>query len=347
MQFVDEARITVEAGRGGDGVVSFRREKFVPRGGPDGGNGGRGGDVVLVVDGNLSTLHDFRYRTAYRAERGAHGEGSDRTGADGGDVVLRVPPGTIVRDGESGEVLADLTAPGERSVVAVGGRGGRGNAAFATATRQAPRKAEKGRSGEKREIVLELKLLADAGLVGSPNAGKSTLLSRLSAARPRIADYPFTTLTPNLGVVSLEPDRSFVLADIPGLIEGASEGKGLGHRFLRHVERTRVLCFLIDVGTPDPAAEYAALKGELEAWSEALLELPRIVAWSKCDTAEPPADVTFDDAAATHAISSVTGRGLKELVESLWRLIAEARAREEAAVREAEGTAGEEEPWRP
>lgn len=330
MQFVDEARIRVTAGDGGDGVVSFRREKYVPRGGPDGGDGGRGGNVVLQVDGNLSTLHDYRYRNEYRAERGGHGEGSNRTGAAGEDVILRVPPGTIVRDAASGEAIRDLVAEGERAIVARGGRGGRGNAFFARATRQTPRHSQPGERGDTGEIVLELKLLADVGLVGSPNAGKSTLLSRLSAARPRIADYPFTTLTPNLGVVAIEPGRSFVMADIPGLIEGASEGKGLGVRFLKHVERTRVLCFLIDVTVADPRAEYEGLKHELEAWSPELLERPRVFVWSKCDLGEPP-DITFDDALSTHAISAVTGRGLDELVGTLWRGIEEARRADAAA----------------
>jgi GTP-binding protein len=318
VQFIDEAVIDIEAGRGGSGVVSFRREKYVPRGGPDGGDGGKGGDVVLEVDANLSTLQDFRYRTRYRAGRGQHGSGNNRTGAEGDDVVLHVPPGTLVKDPESGETLADLTGAGDRVVVARGGRGGRGNAFFVRATRQAPRHAQEGESGESRRILLELKLLADVGLVGSPNAGKSTLLSRVSAARPKIADYPFTTLTPNLGVVAPDAERSFVLADIPGLIEGASEGRGLGSRFLRHVERTRVLCFLIDVLSADPRAEYDGLLHELEAWSPRLLELPRVVAWSKADLAEPPSGIEFPGADSTHVISSVTGRGLDALVSDLW-----------------------------
>ncbi|HUF90345.1 MAG TPA: GTPase ObgE [Gemmatimonadota bacterium] len=324
MQFIDEAVIDVEAGHGGSGVVSFRREKYVPRGGPDGGNGGKGGDVILEVDDNLSTLQDFRYRTRYKAGRGEHGSGSNRTGAEGEDVVLRVPPGTLVKEPSSGQLLADLTRPGERFVVARGGRGGRGNAFFVRATRQAPRHAQEGEPGESRRILLELKLLADVGLVGSPNAGKSTLLSRVSAARPKIADYPFTTLTPNLGVVAPDAERSFVMADIPGLVEGASEGRGLGSRFLRHVERTRVLCFLIDVLTPDPRAEYEGLKAELGARSPRLLELPRVVAWSKADLAEPPAGVEFADADATHVISSVSGRGLDALVAELWTRVREA-----------------------
>jgi GTP-binding protein len=324
MQFIDEAVIEVEAGHGGSGVVSFRREKYVPKGGPDGGDGGKGGDIVIEVDPNLSTLQDFRYRTRYRAGRGEHGSGNNRTGAEGEDVVLRVPSGTLIREVDTGALLADLTEPGQRTIVARGGRGGRGNAFFVRATRQAPRHAQEGEPGEGRRIALELKLLADVGLVGSPNAGKSTLLSRVSAARPRIADYPFTTLTPNLGVVAPDVERSFVMADIPGLIEGASEGRGLGARFLRHIERTRVLCFLIDVLSPDPAAEYEGLKAELEAWSPALLDLPRVVAWSKADLAEPAADVLFPDAAATHVISSVTGRGLDTLVNDLWTRVQQA-----------------------
>jgi GTP-binding protein len=331
MQFIDEAVIDVEAGHGGSGVVSFRREKYVPKGGPDGGDGGKGGDIVIEVDANLSTLQDFRYRTRYRAGRGEHGSGNNRTGAEGEDVVLRVPSGTLVREADSGAQIADLTEPGQRTIVARGGRGGRGNAFFVRATRQAPRHAQEGEPGESRRIALELKLLADVGLVGSPNAGKSTLLSRVSAARPRIADYPFTTLTPNLGVVAPDVERSFVMADIPGLIEGASEGRGLGARFLRHIERTRVLCFLIDVLSPDPAAEYAGLKAELEAWSPALLELPRVVAWSKADLGELPGDVRFPDAAATHVISSVTGRGLDALVNDLWGRVREARRGDQPA----------------
>ncbi len=325
MQFVDEATITVEAGAGGDGCVSFRREKFVPRGGPDGGNGGRGGDVVLVVDAQLSTLQDFRYRKQYRAGRGKHGSGNNRTGADGEDVHLRVPPGTIVRDRATGEVVADLTSPGTSAVVATGGRGGRGNAAFASPTRRAPRRADSGAPGEARELLLELKLLADVGLVGAPNAGKSTLLSRISAARPKIADYPFTTLQPNLGVVSIEPGRSFVVADIPGLVEGAAAGKGLGARFLRHIERTRVLCFLIPIDTANPEAEFDALRAELGTWSAALLELPQVVVWSKGDLGDPP-DAIFDGVLALHTVSAVTGAGLDGLVETMWRVVRETAA---------------------
>ncbi|MGH7573456.1 MAG: GTPase ObgE [Gemmatimonadota bacterium] len=338
MQFVDEARISVKAGAGGSGCVSFRREKYVPRGGPDGGKGGEGGDVLVEVDTNLTTLYDYRYRTRYQAGSGERGSGNNRTGADGEDVRLRVPRGTIVRDAETGEVLGDLVAEGQAVAVARGGRGGRGNAAFAGPTRRTPRRADPGEPGEEREIVLELKLIADVGLVGSPNAGKSTLLSRISAARPKIAEYPFTTLTPNLGVVAPGEGRSFVVADIPGLIEGAAEGKGLGHRFLRHLERTRVLCFLIDVTTPDPRAEYETLKHELSEWSPTLLERPRIVVWSKRDLGAPPADVAFDDAEATLALSAATGRGLDELVGVLERLAGRHREAEPEPVEEGGGS---------
>ncbi|MDX1623233.1 MAG: GTPase ObgE [Gemmatimonadota bacterium] len=334
MQFVDQARIEVEGGRGGNGAVSFRREKYAPKGGPDGGNGGDGGDVVLEVDPNLSTLYDYRYRTRYAAGNGRAGAGGNRTGASGDDVVLRVPRGTVVVDADTGETIADLTEAGDRAVVAEGGRGGRGNAAFASSTRQAPKRSDPGEPGQSREILLELKLLADVGLVGSPNAGKSTLLSRISAARPKIADYPFTTLTPNLGVVSLEPGRSFVVADIPGLIEGAAEGKGLGAQFLRHIERTRVLCFVIDVATSEPGLEYEALLAELGAWSSALLELPRIVAWSKRDIGEPPEGVSFEGAREVVTISSVTGEGLDRLVGTMWEAIEAEREKER---READG----------
>lgn len=279
---------------------------------------------MIEVDRNLATLHDFRYRTHYRAGRGGQGSGNNRSGAEGDEVRLRVPPGTIVRDIETDTLLADLTDPGAECIVARGGRGGRGNAAFATPTRRTPREAEAGASGEKRSLVLELKLLADVGLVGAPNAGKSTLLSRISAARPKVADYPFTTLEPNLGVVSLAPGHSFVVADIPGLIEGAAQGKGLGARFLRHVERTRVLCFLIPVDSADPEAEYASLLSELGEWSRRLLEVPRIVVWSKSDLASEPG-CALEGATAVMTVSSVTGDGIAELVGEMARVVDAAR----------------------
>jgi GTP-binding protein len=319
--FVDLAVIEVEGGRGGSGAVSFRREKFVPRGGPDGGDGGRGGDVVLTVDPQSRTLLDFRYKTHYRAERGQHGMGKNRTGASGRDCVLRVPPGTVVYDADTGERLGELLKPGDRLVVARGGRGGRGNAAFATPTNRAPRRWEPGEEGERRRIRLELKLLADVGLVGAPNAGKSTLLAAISAARPKIADYPFTTLEPVLGVVSLPLGRQFVVADIPGIIEGAHRGRGLGLQFLRHVERTRFLALLVPADAADPEAEYRMLRGELRAYSGALAARPHCVVRSKADLlppGQPPRPFPVEDALATYVVSAVTRQGIREMLEGWW-----------------------------
>jgi len=333
--FVDRAEIEVEGGAGGNGALAFRREKGVPRGGPSGGDGGNGGDVVLVADPNMDTLLDFRYRSTYRAERGGHGGGSDKTGADGDDLVLPVPPGTVVLDADGGR-LGELLDSGDRLVVARGGKGGRGNAAFATSTRQAPREREPGEPGEHRRMVLELKLIADVGLVGEPNAGKSTLLSRLSAARPKVAAYPFTTLEPGLGVVQLSGTRSFVVADIPGLIEGAHEGKGLGTRFLRHIERTRTLAVLVPVDAPDPGHAYAMLRKELEGHQPALARIPHCLVLTKADLLagdEEPPEVQASAAWGTFTISSVSGRGLDELAEALW-----SRVREE---KERSGEAGE------
>jgi GTP-binding protein len=284
--FVDEVEIQVRAGDGGRGCISFRREKFVPRGGPNGGDGGRGGSVILEADEGLGTLLDFRYRRHYAAPRGGHGEGSDRHGANGGDLVLRVPIGTTVRERDTGLLLGDLTAHGERLDVARGGRGGRGNARFATSTHRAPRHAEPGEAGEERALRLELRLLADVGVVGFPNAGKSTLVARLSAARPKIANYPFTTLIPTLGLVRLDEERSFVIADVPGLIPGAAEGKGLGLRFLRHLERTRLLVHLLDLDPDtgrDPVEDWRTIQAELEAYSPELAVRPQLVAANKVD----------------------------------------------------------------
>jgi GTP-binding protein len=284
--FVDEVEIHVRAGDGGRGCVSFRREKFVPRGGPNGGDGGRGGSVILEADEGLGTLLDFRYRRHYAAPRGGHGEGSDRHGANGGDLVLRVPVGTTVRERDTGFLLGDLTVDDERLDIAKGGRGGRGNARFATSTHRAPRHAEPGEPGEERRLRLELRLLADVGVVGFPNAGKSTLVARLSAARPKIADYPFTTLVPTLGLVRLDVERSFVIADVPGLIPGASEGKGLGLRFLRHLERTRVLVHLLDLDPAtgrDPVEDWRTIQAELRAYSPELAARPQLVAANKID----------------------------------------------------------------
>ncbi len=335
--FVDEATINVYAGAGGAGAEAFRREKYVSRGGPSGGDGGKGGDVVLVADDQLSTLLDYRYQEHYRAERGQHGEGKNRTGRSGEDLVLRVPPGTFVRVADTDEVLGELLDDGDRLVVARGGRGGRGNAAFKSPTNRAPREWESGEPGEERRITLELKLIADVGLVGFPNAGKSTLLSAVSAARPKVADYPFTTLQPNLGVVELSGSRTFVLADIPGIIEGAHEGKGLGLQFLRHIERTRLLAFMIPATSDDPTAELATLQRELAEYSDELARKPFSVVISKADIRdEDGPGVDAPEAWDTFVLSAVTGEGVDAWKESVWR-----RLQEEVAPGE------DEEPWRP
>ncbi len=341
--FVDYAVIDVAAGTGGSGAEAWRREVFVPRGGPAGGNGGRGGDIKLRADAQLTTLLDYRYQTHYRAERGQHGQGKNRTGRDGRSMVLHVPPGTLVRDANSGELLGELLEDGQELVVAKGGRGGRGNAAFATPTRRAPTYWEPGEEGEERRITLELKLIADVGLVGKPNAGKSTLLAAVSAATPKIADYPFTTLAPNLGVVQLSDLRTFVMADIPGIIEGAHEGKGLGLRFLRHIERTRTLAFLVPVDAPDPKAELATLREEARAYSEELAAKPFCVVFTKTDLLPPDAPLPAldaPDAWAVHAVSAVARRGLTELTEDLWTHV-------RRAVEEAHAAEPEPEEWRP
>lgn len=338
--FVDYTEIQVAAGTGGSGAEAFRRETGVPLGGPSGGDGGRGGDVILRADPQLWTLLDFRYQQHYRAERGQHGQGKNRTGKDGADLVLRVPVGTVVRDAATGTVLGEMTEPAEELVVAKGGRGGRGNAQFATATRQAPRHWEPGAEGEERRIALELKLIADVGLVGQPNAGKSTFLAAVSAATPKIADYPFTTLTPNLGVVSLSDERTFVVADIPGIIEGAHEGRGLGHRFLRHIERTRTLAYLIPVDAEDAQAEYALLRGELRRYSDELAEKPHCVIITKTDTLAPdeaPPRVAAPAAWGQFAVSAVARRNLTELLEAMWTHVRDA----------AEAAEPEPEPYRP
>ena len=336
MLFVDRAVIEVTAGTGGSGSDAFRREAYVPRGGPAGGDGGRGGHVVLEVDPQLSTLLDFSYQRHYRAERGQHGQNKNMTGRDGEDLVLKVPPGTTVRDQGSGEVLGELLEPGQRLIAARGGRGGRGNARFATATRQAPTKWEPGAEGEHRILELELRLIADVGLVGEPNAGKSTFLAAVSDARPRIADYPFTTLQPNLGVVKLADFRTFVIADIPGIIEGAHEGKGLGLQFLRHVERTRTLALLVPVDSPDPQAEYDLLRRELAGHSAALARIPHCLVLTKTDLlppdAEPPT-VDAPEAWGVFAVSAVARQALTPLLEALWartrEVIREEREEEE------------------
>ena len=286
MKFVDRAKIHVKAGDGGNGCVAWRREKFVPMGGPAGGNGGKGGDVILKADSRLQTLMDFKYTRHFKAKKGQHGSGSNKHGKAGDDLVLRVPVGTVVKDAETGEILADLTQDGQEVVVAKGGKGGKGNAAFKSSTNQSPDYAEEGEKGEERWIELELKLLADVGIIGFPNAGKSTLISVLSNAKPKIADYPFTTLSPVLGVVELDIGKSLVLADIPGLIEGASQGAGLGHEFLRHIERTKFLVHVIDISDfreRDPLEAFEIINREMEAYSPMLMEKPQIVVGNKID----------------------------------------------------------------
>ncbi len=318
--FIDRVVVRVEAGTGGSGASSFRREKFVPMGGPDGGDGGRGGDVIVRGDDNLATLLDYTYRDSWQAERGEHGMGSNKTGRSGADVVLPVPPGTVIRE-VGGAVLGEVLAHGDEIVVARGGRGGKGNAFFATATHQSPREWQPGEEGEQRSLELELKLIADVGLVGKPNAGKSTLLSVVSAARPKIADYPFTTLSPNLGVVQLSDARTFVVADIPGIIEGAHEGKGLGLQFLRHVERTRILAFLIPIDAMDWQQEYDDLRREVAAYSGELAEKPHCVVFTKLDLLGeefiPPVDAPGSFGAFT--VSAAARTGLDELLAGWWR----------------------------
>jgi GTPase len=328
--FIDEVRIRVKAGDGGNGCLAFRREKFVPRGGPSGGDGGRGGDVVFVASEHHNTLLHFRFNPEHEAERGRHGEGSQRTGRDGASKDVPVPVGTVLYDDNTGEQLHDFTQAGERFVVARGGRGGRGNQHFATSTHQAPTEHEPGHPGEEKRLRLELKLLADVGLVGFPNAGKSTLISRISAARPKIADYPFTTLEPNLGVVSVG-DETFVVADIPGLIEGAHLGHGLGVQFLRHIERTRLLVHLVDVSEAtgrDPADDFRIVMEELEGFSADLIRKPMFVVASKVDVAQDPERIDKLRALAAskdlpfYEISSVTGQGIENLKYSLGQFLA-------------------------
>jgi GTPase len=340
--FVDQVTIRVYGGPGGAGAEAFRRETFVPRGGPSGGDGGKGGDVRLRVDSQLDTLLDYRYQEHHKAERGQHGQGKNRTGRSGEDLVLSVPPGTVVRDAGSGEVLGELLEDGQELVVARGGRGGRGNAAFASPTNRAPREWEPGEPGEERRITLEMKLIADVGLVGFPNAGKSTLLATVSAARPKVADYPFTTIQPNLGVVRLSDSRSFVLADIPGIIEGAHEGKGLGLRFLRHIERTRTLAFLVPADAEDPALELDTLRAEVRAYSDELAQKSFCVVVSKSDLLppdQPPPLPAVEGAWGRFTISAVTGAGMDEWKEAVWRHVRQEVRREEA--HEETG------PWRP
>ena len=332
--FIDRVKIRIQAGHGGNGVTAFRREKFVPRGGPSGGDGGRGGDVSVVADSSLNTLLHLRYNPLHIAGRGMHGEGSNRSGKDGADVIVRVPVGTQVFDPRTNDLLFDFNADGQRWLAARGGRGGFGNAHFTSSTNRAPRYHQEGSEGDEFELQLELKLLADVGLVGYPNAGKSTFISTVSAARPKIADYPFTTLEPHLGVVDLGDFRTFVIADIPGLIEGAHEGHGLGDRFLRHIERTKLLLHLVDMSSVsgrDPVTDYEVINRELEAYDPQLASRPQIVVATKIDAVDEPDRVerlrtrATQDGREFFAISSVTGAGVRELITAVGRKVEQLR----------------------
>ncbi|GAB5518079.1 MAG: GTPase ObgE [Rhodothermales bacterium] len=343
MKFVDYVTITVRSGKGGAGATMFRREKYVPRGGPNGGNGGNGGSVILTGDKRLYTLLDLRYNRHHFAENGQRGQGSNKTGKDGEDIILRVPVGTVATNTDTGEVIDDIVDDGDTIVLAQGGRGGMGNTHFKSSTNQTPRYSQPGEEGEELNVTLELKLLADVGLVGFPNAGKSTLISAISAAKPKVADYPFTTLEPSLGMVYLDDYESFVMADIPGIIEGAHEGKGLGLQFLKHIERNAVLLFVIPVTSEDWVAEYETLLGELRAYDANVLNKPRHIALSKIDLLSPeeraelPAKVNkaFGTSANVTPISSVAQQNLKTLKQALWKPVQQARAwREEAAASE-------------
>lgn len=331
MKFLDEAKVYVKAGDGGDGVIAFRREKYIEFGGPDGGNGGKGGDVVVEAVEGLNTLIDYRYAQHFKARKGGNGAGSDRTGAGSDDVILKVPVGTQILADDKETLLADLDAPGKRVVIAVGGDGGYGNAHYKTSTNRAPRRADKGWPGEERWIWLRLKLIADAGLLGLPNAGKSTFLAAASAARPKIAEYPFTTLHPQLGVVRLNATEEFILADIPGLIEGAHEGAGLGDRFLGHVERCAVLLHLVDGTQPDPAQAYRTIRAELAGYGASLAEKPEIVALNKADAMTPQARASRRKALEracghpVHVISSATGDGVAQVLRALADTVRQAR----------------------
>jgi GTP-binding protein len=332
VKFIDEAIITVQSGKGGRGCVSFRRERSVPRGGPDGGDGGKGGDVVLRTTSRKRTLQQFQYKRDFKAENGVHGQGKQKTGRGGDDLVIELPPGTVVTDADTGQIIKDFTKPGETFRVAAGGRGGQGNTRFKTSTHRAPRFAQPGEPGEPKTLKLELKLLADVGIIGLPNAGKSTLISTISSAHPKIADYPFTTLTPTLGVVQSDWEEPFVVADIPGLIEGAHKGAGLGIRFLRHIERTSVLIHLIDVSSIDPDDPLSALNtvnNELDKHDARLIEKPQVVALNKMDV--PGADEAaraFQSASGMEKIvliSALTGRGLDDLKSQILQLLGKIR----------------------
>ncbi len=333
--FIDFAEIFISAGSGGDGAVTFRREKYVPKGGPSGGNGGNGGSVIIEAHHNLGTLLDFRYRKKYKAGNGEPGGNSRKDGRNGKDIVIKVPVGTVIKDAKSEKVLFDLDKDGARAVAVKGGKGGKGNSNFATPTNQTPRFAEPGKPGEEKKIVLELKLIADVGLVGFPNAGKSTLISAISAARPKIADYPFTTLEPNLGIVQYKDYQSFTVADIPGIIEGAHEGKGLGLKFLRHIERTKVLVYLIDITSENYEADYKVLHNELKSYSKRLAQKPAMLVLSKSDLVEE-SEVNkllkkklkkLDK--RIHIISAATGSGVDEFLDLTWEMIQKEKNQED------------------
>ncbi|MGI9535394.1 MAG: GTPase ObgE [Thermodesulfobacteriota bacterium] len=331
-QFIDEAIITVISGRGGDGCVSFRREKFVPLGGPNGGDGGKGGDIIFVANENLTSLLDFRYRKIYKADKGENGKGKNQHGKNGEDLIIPLPVGTIIKNTESSEIIGDLTENNQQIVVARGGKGGKGNARFVSSTNRAPRRVESGRDGEEQNIILELKLLADVGIMGFPNAGKSTLISKISAARPKIADYPFTTLVPNLGVVNFSDEKTFVVADIPGIIEGAHEGAGLGFKFLKHIERTKILVHLIDISPADkrePLDDYKIMNNELSTFSSDLASKPQIVVLNKMDVIDSKDILTniensFKDLGVDIlSISAITGEGINDLLNTVVKKLEE------------------------
>lgn len=328
MKFIDEAIITVQSGDGGRGCVSFRREKFIPRGGPDGGDGGKGGDVVFITTSRKRTLYQFRFQKHFKVKNGAHGQGKRKTGKTGQDLVIELPPGTLVTDTETGQIIKDLIEPGERLVLAKGGRGGQGNARFKTSTNRSPRFAQPGEPGETKKVKLELKLLADVGIIGLPNAGKSTLITTVSSARPKIGNYPFTTLTPSLGVVETDRGEPFVVADIPGLVKGAHKGTGLGTRFLRHIERTRILVHLVDVSaidSDDPLHDYNTINKELAKYNQKLAEKPQIVVLNKIDLPDTrKAAKTFQSAAKgkkVTLISALTGKGVDDLKLQIVQLL--------------------------
>ncbi|MEK7264260.1 MAG: GTPase ObgE [Bacteroidota bacterium] len=334
MQFIDEATIYVKAGNGGKGVVSFRREKFIPKGGPDGGNGGKGGSVILKADRQLSTLLDFRYKQKYNADNGNSGMASNKSGRDGQDLIIRIPCGTSIYNSETNELITDLVEDADEYIIAKGGKGGRGNGEFATPTNQAPRYSEPGIRGKENDILLSLKLIADVGFVGLPNAGKSTLISRVSAAKPKIADYPFTTLIPNLGIVRVDENKSFVVADMPGIIEGAHEGRGLGIQFLKHIERTKLLLLLIDSSSENPKEVYELLLNELGRYNEELIERRKIIVLTKSDILDDAQKkkikkLKFGKSNTVHIISAVAGDGIAELIAMMWKELQQLKSESE------------------